>query len=168
MSATGTPLVEVGRLGVTFRQTGEPVEAVRDVSFTIDAGESVALVGESGSGKSVTALSILQLLPYPLAAHTAGSSIRYRGEELLGAPRGRLQRLRGNEVSMVFQEPMTSLNPLHTVEKQIAETLRLHRGLAPRAARDRAVELLDWSASPTPLLGSPPIRTSYRAVSASG
>jgi microcin C transport system ATP-binding protein len=137
------PLVEVERLGVRFRQHGDPIEAVRDVSFAIAAGQSVALVGESGSGKSVTALSILQLLPYPVASHTPGSSIRYRGEELLGAPRARLQQVRGNAISMVFQEPMTSLNPLHTVEKQIVETLRLHKGMAPGAARERAVELLD-------------------------
>ena len=142
-SAASAPLVEVNGLGVSFRQHGDPVTAVREVSFCVGAGESVALVGESGSGKSVTALSILQLLPYPLASHSPGSSVRYRGEELLGAPRARLQRLRGNEVSMVFQEPMTSLNPLHKVEKQIVETLRLHRGMAPAAARERAVELLD-------------------------
>jgi microcin C transport system ATP-binding protein len=103
----------------------------------------VALVGESGSGKSVTALATVQLLPYPVASHPAGSSIRFRDEELVGARKRRLETLRDNAISMIFQEPMTSLNPLHTVAKQVGEALRLHKGLSPEAARQRTVELLD-------------------------
>src|SRR5208282_5388487 len=107
-----------------------------------DRGETLALVGESGSGKSVTALSILQLLPYPVAAHGAGSSIRFAGDELVGAPPERLRRVRGNRIAMVFQEPMTSLNPLHTLERQIAETLLIHQRMRTEAARGRSLELL--------------------------
>src|SRR3954466_2618009 len=104
-------LLEVHDLGVTFGgwRGASPVEAVKRVSFTLDRGETLALVGESGCGKSVTALSILQLLPYPVAAHGAGSSIRFAGAELVGAPPGQLRRVRGNRIAMVFQEPMTSL-----------------------------------------------------------
>src|SRR5207249_2339862 len=100
------------------------------------------LVGESGSGKSVTALSIVQLLPYPVAAHEPGSSIRFAGEELVGATPERLRRVRGNRIAMVFQEPMTSLNPLHTLERQIAETLLIHKHMNAQAARARTIELL--------------------------
>ncbi len=115
--ANPEPLLAVRNLSVTFAGRGgaAPVEAVRGVSFSLDRGETLALVGESGSGKSVTALSILQLLPYPLAAHGPGSSIRLSGEELVGAPAENLRRVRGDRVAMIFQEPMTSLNPLHTV-----------------------------------------------------
>src|SRR5213595_3885174 len=122
-------LLEIRDLSVTFGgwRGAHPVEAVRRVSFTLDRGETLALVGESGSGKSVTALSILQLLPYPLAAHGIGSSIRFAGEELVGAAPERLRRFRGNRIAMVFQEPMTSLNPLHTLDRQIGETLLIHK-----------------------------------------
>src|SRR5712671_7516832 len=102
----------------------------------------MALVGESGSGKSVTALSILQLLPYPAASHTPESSIRFAGEELVGAAPARLRQVRGNRIAMVFQEPMTSLNPLHTLDKQIAETLLIHKHMSASAARARTLELL--------------------------
>jgi microcin C transport system ATP-binding protein len=138
------PLLEIRNLGLTFagRGGGGPVEAVKGVSLTLDRGETLALVGESGSGKSVTALSILQLLPYPLAAHGADSSIRFAGEELVGAAPETLRRVRGNRIAMVFQEPMTSLNPLHTLERQIAETLLIHRHMAPARARERTLELL--------------------------
>jgi microcin C transport system ATP-binding protein len=137
-------LLEVKDLSVTFGgwRGATPVEAVKHASFTLDRGETLALVGESGSGKSVTALSILQLLPYPAAAHTAESSIRFAGEEMVGAPPSRLREMRGNRIAMVFQEPMTSLNPLHTLEKQIAETLLIHKHMAPPAARARTLELL--------------------------
>jgi microcin C transport system ATP-binding protein len=137
-------LLEVSDLSVTFGgwRGATPVEAVKHASFTLDRGETLALVGESGSGKSVTALSILQLLPYPAAAHTAQSSIRFAGEEMVGAPPSRLREMRGNRIAMVFQEPMTSLNPLHTLEKQIAETLLIHKHMAPPAARARTLELL--------------------------
>jgi microcin C transport system ATP-binding protein len=144
VSNGGTPLLAVRNLSVTFAGRGgaRPVEAVKGVSFTLDRGETLALVGESGSGKSVTALSVLQLLPYPLAAHGTGSSIRFAGEELVGATPERLRRVRGNRIAMVFQEPMTSLNPLHTLERQIAETLLIHRHMSTESARERTLELL--------------------------
>ena len=119
-------LLEVRNLHVSFGD--EP--AVRGVSFDIEAGETVALVGESGSGKSVTALSILQLLPYP-QAHHPGGSILVNGEEMLGADKARLLDVRGGVVSMIFQEPMTSLNPLHTIAKQVGEALVVHKRLSP-------------------------------------
>jgi len=138
------PLLEIRNLSVTFagRAGAPPVEAVKSISLSLDRGETLALVGESGSGKSVTALSILQLLPYPVAAHGAGSSIRFAGDELVGAPPERLRRVRGNRIAMVFQEPMTSLNPLHTLERQIAETLLIHQRMRTEAARGRTLELL--------------------------
>jgi microcin C transport system ATP-binding protein len=141
---SNAPLLEIRDLSVTFAGRGgaKPVEAVRGVSLALDRGETVALVGESGSGKSVTALSILQLLPYPLATHGADSSIRLAGEELIGAAPEALRRVRGNRIAMVFQEPMTSLNPLHTLERQINETLLIHRRMSAAAARGRTLELL--------------------------
>src|SRR5215468_1521932 len=120
-------LLQVRDLQVSFGRGANEVKAVRGVSFDLAKGETVALVGESGSGKSVTALSILQLLPYPLAHHPKGS-IKFRGEELIGAPESKLRDIRGDDISMVFQEPMTSLNPLHTIEKQVNEVLILHKG----------------------------------------
>src|SRR5881275_1354952 len=137
-------LLEIRDLSVTFGgwRGAPPVHAVKRASFTLDSGETLALVGESGSGKSVTALSILQLLPYPAAAHPPESSIRFAGEELVGAARARLREMRGNRIAMVFQEPMTSLNPLHTLEKQIAETLLIHKHMNAQAARARTIELL--------------------------
>jgi microcin C transport system ATP-binding protein len=137
-----TPLLQVSDLAVGFHTPGGVISAVRGVSFQIEIGETVALVGESGSGKSVTALSVLQLLPYP-KAHHPGGSIRFLGEELLGAPESVMQRIRGDRIGMVFQEPMTSLNPLHTIEQQIGETLYLHKGLTRQAARARVLELLE-------------------------
>ena len=136
-----TPLLEITDLSVSFGRGAREVKAVRNVSFDIGAAETVALVGESGSGKSVTALSAMRLLPYPMAWHPGGS-IRFDGEEILTAPPARIRDLRGNRMTMIFQEPLTSLNPLHTVEKQIAETLILHKGMNRRRARDRVVELL--------------------------
>ena len=134
-------LVEVKDLSVNFKVEGGVLEAVRQVSFHIDQGETLALVGESGSGKSVTALSLLQLLPYPKASHPSGS-IRLDGRELIGADEATLRQVRGDRVGIIFQEPMTSLNPLHTIERQIGETLMLHRGMSRTAARARALELL--------------------------
>jgi microcin C transport system ATP-binding protein len=138
------PLLAVRNLAVTFAGRGgaAAVEAVKGVSFSLDRGETLALVGESGSGKSVTALSILQLLPYPLAAHTGESSIRFAGEELVGAAPDTLRQVRGDRIAMIFQEPMTSLNPLHTIERQIGEILLVHRRMSPRAARERTLDLL--------------------------
>jgi microcin C transport system ATP-binding protein len=138
-----TPLLSVRDLAVDFRVPGStaPVHAVRGVSFDIRKGETMALVGESGSGKSVTALSVLQLLPYPAASHPSGS-ILLDGQELVGAPEPLLRRIRGDRIAMVFQEPMTSLNPLHSVERQVSETLILHKRLDKNAARARTLELL--------------------------
>jgi microcin C transport system ATP-binding protein len=141
MSVRPMSLLEVEDLSVDFKIEGGTLEAVRRVSFRIDKGETVALVGESGSGKSVTALSILQLLPYPKASHPGGS-IRLDGRELIGADEPTLREVRGDRVGIIFQEPMTSLNPLHTIDRQIGETLMLHRGMSKAAARARALELL--------------------------
>ena len=140
-------LLAIDKLAVTFRQDpgsladSNHVEAVVEASLDIDRGETVALVGESGSGKSVTGLSVLQLLPYPTAHHPRGS-IRFEGEELLGAAEERLRTIRGDRIAMIFQEPMSSLNPLHPVGKQIAETLVLHQRLTKPQARSRSLELL--------------------------
>ncbi|MGH7076033.1 MAG: ABC transporter ATP-binding protein [Stellaceae bacterium] len=135
-------LLSVSHLSIAFRAGDSRIDAVKDVSFEIAKGETVALVGESGSGKSATALSILQLLPYPIASHGAGSSIQFDGVELIGASPRQLREVRGNRIAMVFQEPMTSLNPLHTIEKQITETLFLHKRMKRDPARARAIELL--------------------------
>jgi microcin C transport system ATP-binding protein len=135
------PLLSVRDLSVAFAVEGGEVEAVRHVSFEIERGASMALVGESGSGKTVTALSIMQLLPYPKARHPSGS-ILFQGEELVGAADATMQRVRGDRIAMIFQEPMTSLNPLHTIEKQVNEVLRVHKGLSRSAARARTLELL--------------------------
>ncbi|MAF10628.1 microcin ABC transporter ATP-binding protein [Candidatus Poribacteria bacterium] len=136
-----TPLLSVRKLCVDFRTGDTTVHAVRGIDFAIEREETVALVGESGSGKSVTALSILQLLPYPPASHPSGS-ILLDGEELMGAAASTLQSVRGRRISMIFQEPMTSLNPLHTIEKQVGETLILHKGMDREEARSRTLELL--------------------------
>ncbi len=137
MSA-GTVL-DVRDLTVSFAQDGRLVEAVRGVSFTVGRGETVALVGESGSGKSVTALSTVALLS---DAATVTGSILYDGTQMVGAPEPDLRRIRGNDISFIFQEPMTSLNPLHTIERQLAESLQLHQGLRGGAARARILDLL--------------------------
>jgi microcin C transport system ATP-binding protein len=138
------PLLSVQNLSATFDigRDKPPFLAVNRASFTLERGHTLALVGESGSGKSVTALSILQLLPYPHAKHAQGSSIKFKGEELVGASEPRLRQVRGNRIAMIFQEPMTSLNPLHTIERQIGEVLVIHKGLSGPAARARIVELL--------------------------
>jgi microcin C transport system ATP-binding protein len=143
MSRNGAgPLLAVENLGVTFRAGDRDVVGVEGASFTLDRGETLALVGESGSGKSVTALSVLQLLPYPAARHPEGSSITLAGRQMIGADLATLREARGGIAGMVFQEPMTSLNPLHTIERQIVEAVQLHRPLPLAAARARAVECL--------------------------
>ena len=135
------PLVRISDLSVSFGGGASEVRAVRNVSIDIGRSETVALVGESGSGKSVSALSIMQLLPYPTARHPSGS-IEFLGEELIGAPSSRMQQIRGDRIAIIFQEPLTSLNPLHTIEKQVGEILFLHKNLDKAAARARIIELL--------------------------
>jgi microcin C transport system ATP-binding protein len=135
------PLLQVRDLGVVFRQGGTTTMAVEGASFDIGRGETVALVGESGSGKSVTALSVMRLLPYPAAHHPAGQ-ILFKGQDILAADEAALRSVRGNDISIIFQEPMTSLNPLHTIERQIGEILKVHRGMGDTAARARVLELL--------------------------
>ncbi|HEX6012255.1 MAG TPA: ABC transporter ATP-binding protein [Geminicoccaceae bacterium] len=142
-------LLEVEDLSVTFAAEPQAVEAVKRASFALDRGETLAIVGESGSGKSVTALSILQLLPYPKASHPSGS-VRFDGQELVGQGDRFLRAIRGRRIGMIFQEPMTSLNPLHTVERQIGEVLFVHQGLGRAQARARAIELLRLVQIPDP------------------
>ncbi|KQT87808.1 microcin ABC transporter ATP-binding protein [Methylobacterium sp. Leaf469] len=134
-------LLEVQDLSVAFRSRERETRAVDGVSFAIAPGETLALVGESGSGKSVTALSILRLLDG--SAHHPGGRILFRGRDLLTLPERELRKVRGADITMVFQEPMTSLNPLHSIERQIGEVLEVHRGLSGRKARARILELLD-------------------------
>jgi len=134
-------LLEVADLSVEFRQGQQVTRAVDKVSFSIAKGETLALVGESGSGKSVSALSVLKLLPYPAARHPSGS-VKFKGEELLDADERDLRRVRGNDITMVFQEPMTSLNPLHTVAQQLDEILELHSPLNAKQRRARSIEML--------------------------
>lgn len=155
MPTTNQPLLDVSDLSVRFKTPGGSFDAVKNVSFSLNKGETLALVGESGSGKSVTTLSILQLLPYPLASHPNGS-IKFNGQELVGASEKTLRDIRGSQISMIFQEPLTSLNPLHTVERQIGETIRLHKKLGRTEVRARILELLD-------LVGLPQLKTRLNA-----
>ncbi|HLO78238.1 MAG TPA: ABC transporter ATP-binding protein [Magnetospirillum sp.] len=149
MSQSPAPILTVSDLAVSFGRGESEVRAVKAVSFSLRRGETLALVGESGSGKSVTALSVLQLLPYPRAWHPKGS-IRLGDQELVGAPERTLRAVRGNRVAMVFQEPMTSLNPLHSIEKQVGEVLEIHKGLRGPAIRARVLELLRLVGIPEP------------------
>ncbi len=137
---TDAPLLSVRDLSVAFAQGGKKITAVDRISFDIARGETVALVGESGSGKSVSALSVLKLLPYPSASHPSGR-ILFKGEDLLAQGENELRKVRGNRVTMIFQEPMTSLNPLHTIEQQVVEVLSLHQGMRDQQARKRTLEL---------------------------
>ncbi|MCQ8871524.1 ABC transporter ATP-binding protein [Mesorhizobium sp. LMG17149] len=136
------PLLSVQDLSVAFSQGGSQSLAVDHISFDIAKGETVALVGESGSGKSVSALSVLKLLPYPSASHPSGK-ILFQGADLLAMNEKQLRQVRGNKITMIFQEPMTSLNPLHTIEHQIVEILKLHQGMADRPAKERTLALLN-------------------------
>ncbi len=135
-------LLEVRGLTTAFQTERGEITAVEDISFDLEAGEILGIVGESGSGKSVTALTVMGLLPRPPARVVAGS-VRFGGQELLGLSETRLERIRGAGISMVFQEPMTSLNPVLSIGEQIMETLRAHESLSARAQRMRALEMLD-------------------------
>src|SRR6202142_2640886 len=149
MDAINQPLLDVRDLSVAFHQPSGASVAVDHISYEIKRGECVALVGESGSGKSVSALSILKLLPYPTASHPSGS-ILFKGRELLGLSEREIRGIRGNDISIIFQEPMTSLNPLHTIESQIVEILQLHSGISAPKAKARTLELLTQVGIPEP------------------
>lgn len=137
-----TPLLSIQDLGVAFRQGDQLNQVVNGISLQIEKAETLALVGESGSGKSVTALSVLRLLPSPPVVYTGGD-IQFNGHSLLHAPEAELRKVRGNQISMIFQEPMVSLNPLHSIEKQLAEVLVLHRGMRRDVARGEIIQCLD-------------------------
>jgi len=157
MTTSAAPLLSVRELSVAFCQGARETVAVDRISFDIRKGETVALVGESGSGKSCAALSVMKLLPYPAACHPSGQ-VLFKGENLIPLSEAKMRRVRGDDISIIFQEPMTSLNPLHTIEKQITEILALHRGITGAAARARVIELLTQVgiAEPESRLGSYP------------
>jgi peptide/nickel transport system ATP-binding protein len=143
------PLLEVRGLKTRFSLEEGGVMAVDDVSFSIPPGGTLGVVGESGCGKSVTALSVMRLVPDP-PGQVVGGAVRFQGRELLSLPEEEMRRIRGNQISMIFQEPMTSLNPVYTVGDQIGEAVRLHQGLDRKAARARAVEMLRQVGIPAP------------------
>ena len=145
----GEKLLSVRDLSIAFGSGSRELLAVNRISFDIAKGETLALVGESGSGKSATALSMMKLLPYPAAHHPSGSIV-FKGQELMTMAERDIRHVRGNDFAIIFQEPMTSLNPLHTIEKQIGEILALHQGLSAKAARPRIVELLGQVGIPDP------------------
>ena len=159
-------LLEVSGLTTAFKTEGGEITAIEDVSFTVEEGEILGIVGESGSGKSVTALTIMGLLPNPPARVAAGE-VRFCGEALTRLSDARMQKIRGSGIAMVFQEPMTSLNPVFTIGEQLMETLRAHERLSPSAQRERAVEMLARVGIPSAAHGSAIIRTSSPADSAS-
>src|SRR3990167_410755 len=138
---TGESVLRIDNLSVSFQQGNQRNQAVRNVSLELKKGETFALVGESGSGKSVTAMAILKLLPRTITRYDTGT-VLFEGRNLLAASEPELRSIRGNRIGMIFQEPLTALNPLHTVEKQIGEVLRIHKGLDGRQARKRILELL--------------------------
>lgn len=135
-------LLEIKNLSVSFGEGEKEIKAMQGASLKINKGETVAMVGESGSGKSVTALSVMKLLPYPIAHHPSGSIV-FAGEELINANETRMRELRGNRIAMIFQEPLTSLNPLHSIKKQISEVLFVHKMMNKTQAHARVVELLE-------------------------
>jgi len=149
MDTTSEPLLSVRDLSIAFRQGERETLAVDRISFDINKGETLALVGESGSGKSATALSIMKLLPYPAASHPSGK-IMFKGQDLLGLPERQIREIRGADITIIFQEPMTSLNPLHTIDRQLGEIFLLHHGLTGQAARARIIELLTQVGIPDP------------------
>src|SRR6188508_1543864 len=149
MDMTTEPLLAVKDLSIAFNAGERQVLAVDRISFIIKKGETLALVGESGSGKSATALSIMKLLPYPAASHPSGQVV-FKGQDLLSLSERDIREVRGDDITIIFQEPMTSLNPLHTIERQLAEILLLHRGLIGEPARARILELLTQVGIPDP------------------
>src|ERR1700758_3400107 len=149
MDAVNQPLLDIRDLSVVFPQPSGDTVAVDRISFSIRRGQCVALVGESGSGKSVSALSVLKLLPYPTASHPSGS-ILFNGRDLLKSSEREMRGIRGNDISIIFQEPMTSLNPLHTIEQQIGEILQLHNDISSSMVRARTLELLTQVGIPEP------------------
>ena len=149
MDMTTDPLLSVKDLSIAFGARGRRVLAVDRISFSIKKGETLALVGESGSGKSATALSIMKLLPYPAASHPSGQ-VMFKGQDLLSLSEKDIREIRGADITIIFQEPMTSLNPLHTIEQQLAEILLLHRGMTGAPARARILELLNQVGIPNP------------------
>lgn len=155
-TSKNAPLLDVRSLSVRFKTPGGVFEAVRNIDFSIGKEETLALVGESGSGKSVTALSVLRLLPYPLASHPEHSTVLFNGENLLGENENAIRRLRGKRIGMIFQEPLTALNPLHSIEKQIGEILRVHTDMTASQIQTRLLELLD-------LVGLPQLKTRLNA-----
>ena len=148
MPMSSDPLLEVRSLNTSFFTDEGEVRAVDGVSFSLQAGETLGLVGESGCGKSVTALSVMRLLNHP--GKIVGGEVRYRGRDLAKLSEGEMRKLRGKSISMIFQEPMTSLNPVFTIGDQISEALKIHEGLNPRAARERTVELISSVGIPSP------------------
>ncbi len=140
---TRSPLLNIEHLNISFSSGEKTQHLVKDVNFSINSGETFALVGESGSGKSITAHSILKLLPYPAASHSTDSRIYLGDQELLALPEAQMRKIRGKKISMIFQEPMTALNPLHTVEKQLGEVIALHRGLRGSALQQEVINQLD-------------------------
>src|SRR6186997_3532355 len=143
------PLLSIRDLSIAFGSGAREFLAVDRISFDIGKGETLALVGESGSGKSATALSIMKLLPYPAASHPSGQ-VMFKGQDLLSLSERNIREIRGADITIIFQEPMTSLNPLHTIERQIGEILELHRGMKGEAARARIVDLLTQVGIPDP------------------
>ena len=152
MKHNSESLLEVKDLTVNFFSKEFSIDAVRSISFSIERGKTLALVGESGSGKSVTALSILKLLPYQIASHSNKSSIKLKGKEIMEMSSGEIRKVRGDSVSMIFQEPMTSLNPYQRVGRQIEEILMVHKGMRRKDARNRVIELLEKVQIPDPKL----------------
>ena len=143
-------LLQVKDLTVNFLSKEFSIDAVKSISFSIERGKTLALVGESGSGKSVTALSILKLLPYQIASHSAKSSIKLKGKEIMEMSSSEIRRIRGDSISMIFQEPMTSLNPYQRVGRQIEEVLMVHKGMGRREAKDRVIDLFKKVQIPDP------------------
>ena len=149
MAGSGDSILEVKNLGISFRTEDGKAVAVNGVDFTLNKGETLGIVGESGCGKSVSSLAILGLLPEPPAKIESGS-IMFKGEDLLKKSDEQMQAIRGNEISMIFQEPMTSLNPLYTVGNQISEVIRLHQNLDATATRGKCIEMLSLAGIPSP------------------